>query len=274
VAAGALFLFLPRRSLAALPAFVLGYFALAIHPIHAGPHGMEQAAAGALYEGISGPRDWIDRAVGDEEVVVLYTSLPHRFTVLQNEFFNRSVGRVYTTAGPMEGGLPETPVVVDEAGGEVRVADGRIVRERYAVTDGSIALDGVPVAEDVRLGLTVYRTNGPLISTTRVTGLYSDQWSGPEVEYSRVRCRGGSLTVTVEGDPGLFEEPQTVRAVSGSRRVVTRVPAGELVTFFVPLEPRSGVCSVRFVVSPTRVPGPHDLRELGTHFRAFDYNAP
>ena len=275
ILAAAAFLLVPRRYLLALPAFVLVYFALAIQPIHAGAHGMEQAAAGALYEGISGPRDWIDQSVGGDEVAVLYTGLPHRFTVLQNEFFNRSVARVYTSGGPMDGGLPETPVTVDERTGEVRRSDdGSVVRVRYALTDGSVSLDGEPVALDRRLGLTLYRTSGALISTTRVTGVYNDQWSGPEVGYERKRCRGGTLRVIVEGDPGLSEKPQTVVATGGSRRVVATVPPRELVTLVVPLEPRAGVCSVRFTVSPTKIPGPEDMRELGTHFRAFEYHAP
>ena len=51
-----------------LPAVVLAYFAIVIQPIQAGPHGMEQAAAGALFEGIrTGQRDWIDRAVGGRQ---------------------------------------------------------------------------------------------------------------------------------------------------------------------------------------------------------------
>ena len=274
LAAGAAFLFLPRRWLVALPVAVLAYFALATYPVQRGEHGLEVAAAGSLFQGISGERDWIDRAVGDEDVAVLYTGLPDRFTVLQNEFFNRSVGRVYTTSGPMEGGLPETPVTVDPRTGEVRQPDGSVVRERYVLTDGSAALDGRPVAEDRRLGLQVFRTNGPLVSTTRITGVYPDQWSGPEVEYVRMRCRGGTLRVTLEGDPGLSETPRTVTAVGGARRVVAVVPPHELATMFVPLRPRRGVCRVRFLVAPTVIPGPQDTRELGTHFRAFDYAAP
>ena len=52
IVAAALFLLVPRRYLLALPAVVLAYFVIAIQPIQAGPHGMEQAAAGALFEGI------------------------------------------------------------------------------------------------------------------------------------------------------------------------------------------------------------------------------
>jgi hypothetical protein len=274
LAAGAAFLFLPRRWLVALPVVVLAYFALAAYSVQRGEHGMEVAAAGSLFQGISGERDWIDRAVGDEDVAVLYTGLPDRFTVLQNEFFNRSLGRVYTTSGPMEGGLPETAVAVDPRSGEVRQSDGSVVRERYVLTDGSAALDGRPVAEDRRLGLKVFRTSGPLVSTTRITGVYPDQWSGAEVEYVRMRCRGGTLRVTMEGDPGLSEIPRTVTALGGARRVVATVPPNELATMFVPLRPRRGLCRVRFLVAPTVIPGPQDMRELGTHFRAFDYAAP
>jgi hypothetical protein len=174
----------------------------------------------------------------------------------------------------MDGGLPETAVTVDDATGEIRREDGSAVRERYVLTDGSVGLDGRKVAEDRRLNVAVYRTSGALLSTTRVSGVYPDQWSGPEVEFVQRRCRGGTLRVTLEGDPGLSAEPRTVVAVGGAERVTARVPPDELVTMFVPLRPRQGVCTVRFLVSPTVVPGPHDPRELGTHFREFDYERP
>ncbi len=272
LAAGALFLLVPRRYALVLPAAVLGYFALAIHPIHAGPHGMERAAADALFEGIRVPeRDWIDRAVpAGAEVAALWTGRTHRFTVNQNEFFSGSVGPVYTLGGPMPGGFPETAVTVDEGSGEVRNGDDAIKAE-YAYTDGSVALDGEPVARDERLGLTLYRTNGPLISTTSVEGVYNDQWSGPEVTYRRVRCEGGTLTVALDSDPGLFDEPQTVTATSGGNRAFIRVEPAEATRMTVPLASENGVCTARFTVSPTKVPGNGDDRELGVHFRAFEY---
>lgn len=274
VVAAAAFLLVPRRYALALPAAVLAYFAIAIQPIHAGPHGMEAAAAGALFEGIrTTPRDWIDRAVGDAEVAALWTGKTHRFTVNEVEFFNRSVGPVYTSGGPMDGGLPETDVTVDARTGELRRADGSVVRATYAYTDGSVALDGKPVAGDERLGLTLYRTNGPLISTTRVTGVYNDQWSGPEVSYRRVRCPGGTLTVVLENDPSLFDELQWVEAVSGPHRSLVRVRPGERSTLRVPLAVSDETCTVRFTISPTKMPE-GDPRELGTHFRTFDYRAP
>ena len=276
-AAGLAFLFVPRRWLVALPAAVLAYFALATYPVTRGEHGMEVAAAGALFQGIGGERDWIDRAARDEEVAVLYTGRADRFTVLQNEFFNRSVGPVYTTSGPMDGGLPETAVTVDVATGEVRRAEGGArVRAAYALADSSIDLDGEPVASDPRLPLTLYRVDGPLVSLTSVEGVYNDQWSGPEVTYRRVRCEGGALTVVLESDPGLFDRAQRVEAVvlgTTTSRSVKVSPTGTA-ELTVPLAPLGGVCTVRYEVSPTKVPGGGDTRELGIHFRAFDYDEP
>jgi hypothetical protein len=276
VAAGVAFLFVPRRFALVLPAAVLAYFALAIQPIHAGPHGMERASAEALFEGIRVPRrDWIDRAVpAGAEVAALWTGRTHRFTVNQNEFFSRSVGPVYTLGGPMPGGLPETPVTVDEQSGEIRRDDGSVVRAGYAFTDGSVALDGEPVARDGQLGLTLYRVGGPLISTTSVTGVYNDQWSGPEVTYRRVRCGGGTLRVTLDSDPGLFDAPQLVTATVGARTVRAPVTPQGPTELTIPLTPRAGVCAVRFAITPTKVAGNGDDRELGVHFRAFDYRAP
>ena len=284
VAAAAAFVFLPRRYLLVLPVTVLAYFVLAIQPISAGPHGMEQAARDALFEGIrTGDRDWIDDAVPEgATVAAVWTGKTHHFAVMQPEFFNRSVGPVYTLGGPMPGGLPEIPVSVDEKTGHLVRPNDAIVQADYAITDGSIALDGRPVARDERLGLTLYRTNGPLISLTAVTGVYNDQWSGPEVTYRRVRCRGGTLTVTVESDPGLFDEPQQVEATSSADRGATemsnvawiKLPPGQQGKLRIRLMSEDGVCTVTFTVSPTKVPGSGDTRELGTHFRAFDYEAP
>ena len=280
VIAAAAFLLVPRRYALALPALVLLYFALAIQPIHAGPHGMEQAAAGALFEGIrKGPREWIDEAAGDGPVAVLWTGKTNRFTVLMNEFFNRSLGPVYTLGGPLPGGMPETAVEVDEETGEIRRrSDGSVVEAQYVLTDGTIAIDGDPVATDEALGVTLYDVGGPLVSTTAVTGVDNDLWSGPEVTYRRVRCRGGSLRVTVGSDPGLFFKPQTVRATStggGDGRTVERTfQPYEKMNLRVPLLPDGDVCTVRFEISPTAVPGGGDPRELGVRFLAFEYLKP
>lgn len=271
LAAGLAFLFLPRRWLVALPAAVLAYFALATYPVVIGKHGMEPAARDALFEGIrTGDRDWIDDAVGDAEVSVLWTGLQHHFTAQMNEFFNRSVGPVYTLRGQMPGGLPETPVTVDEETGNLERADGSTVDAAYVLVDGSVDVEGEAVEQDALRGLTLYRVDGPLISTTSVTGVYTDQWSGPEVVYRRVRCSGGTLTVTLDSDPSLFDRPQTVTGSSAGRTSTVRVPPIGAVRLRVDLTSIAGVCTARFEVTPTKRP-PGDDRELGTHFRAFEY---
>jgi len=277
--AAVVFLLLPRRWALALPLAVLLYFALAFRPVTIGAHGLRLASQGAVFTGIRKEhRDWIDRAVPEgSTVAILWTGRPDRFTVNQNEFFNRSVGPIYTLRGPVPGNLPETPVTVDEQG-VLRRSDGSAVREEYVLTDGSVDPEGVPVARDAKLGLTLYRSHGTLISTTTVEGLYDDQWSGPEVTYRRVRCEGGTVTVTLESDPALFDEPQQVEAESRSSRETYKtfaiIPPTKRASLKVRLGSRGGVCTARFTVTPTKVPGGIDSRELGTHFRAFEYRAP
>ena len=270
----AAFLLLPRRYVLALPVAVLLYFAITFPAIQlARPNGLEQASIGALFQGIwAEPRNWIDEAVPDDaEVAMVWTGRTDRFTVNLNEFFSKSVGPIYVTDLGVPGSLPETSVEVDPETGRFDPP----VRARYVVVDGSIAPDGQVLARDDGLGVALWKLDGELISTTSVTGLYpNDTWSGPEVNYRRLRCRGGTLTVTVDSDPSLFDEPQTVVAVSGERRVVAKVSPREAQRIAVRLEPENGVCTARFTVSPTRIPGPGDRRELGAHFRTFDYRAP
>lgn len=274
VAAGVLLL-LPRRWALALPLAVLLYFALAFRPVNLGAHGLRFASEGALFTGIRvEDRDWIDRAVPeDAQVALLWTGRPDRFTVNQNEFFNRSVGPVYTLRGPVPGNLAETPVEIGPDG-IVRTLGGAAVRAEYVLTDGSVDPDGEPVARDRELGLTLSRTSGVLVSTTRITGMYEDQWSGPEVVYRRLRCRGGSLTVILDSDPNLFARPQRIVAVSAGTKIPIKLEPTERRELSVRLRPERSVCTARFTISPTKVPGARDDRRLGVHFRAFVYRAP
>lgn len=272
-------LIVPQPYALALPAIVLAYWVVAFVPIWFGPYpyGVRQASAGALFQGIRGvPRDWIDRAVpARAEVAVLYTGRADRFTVNENEFFNRSVGRVYYTGQPTPGGIGEIRVVVRPRTGEVIDATGRPLRLAYLLSDGSVEPNALPVARDLLLGLTVWRIGGPLVlARTTTSGLYpGDTWSGPAVTWRREHCRGGSLTVTLSGDAQLLPQGSTVTA-PGGRRV--RVVPNEVATLRVPLRARRGACSARFSISPTAVPsrtmpGSTDNRVLGVHFNSFAY---
>ena len=261
-----LFLVVPRRWALALPVLTLVFFAGVHRPISAR---MEYAAEGALAEGMHKQHvDWIDRAVdGRGEVAVLWTGNASRFSVWQNEFFNRSVGRVFDVGRPLEGGLPTTPARLDARTGVLDGApDGPFV-----LTDGSSELVGRVLERDARRNMLLYEVDRPLRQAALVEGLHpSDTWSGPLVRYTRFDCAGGSVAVSLQSDPALYQQPSLVRAVGTG--VSTRVPPdGRAHVLVAPLEPVGGRCVARFRVTPTRVPGPKDPRRLGLHFNSFSY---
>jgi hypothetical protein len=276
LAAGA-FVVVPARYALVLPALVLVYFAVAQKPIE-GKH--RAASVGALFAGITNPhRDWIDRAVGrNAQVAAIWSGNTDRYAIWENEIFNRSVGKVYDLGSTLSGDLPETPLTVDRKTG-LMSANGSPVRSRYLLADSSVSLDGRVVAQDTRKGIFLYRLSGPLRQTSYVTGLYpQDTWSGPTAEYTRLDCRGGSVTVKLQSDPGLFTKPTTVVATVLGRQVA-RVKVAPTATrlLVVPLERHKGTCVATFNVSPTAVPATvtkgenPDPRELGAHFTRFTY---
>jgi hypothetical protein len=156
-------------------------------------------------------------------------------------------------------------------------AAGRPPRVGYAVSYTDIA--GRPVARDPKLGLALYRVDGPLVVLTRVTGLYpNDTWSGRRVTYRRLRCRGGRLAVRLGTDEHLFTTAQLVTAtVAGKIVARIRIAPAEQPTLTVPLRPDAHqTCEVRFAMRQLRVPalvqrGNTDTRRLGAHFFAIDY---
>jgi len=274
------FFLVPVRYAIALPLIVLAYYAAVFHPIWAGSHGVKQASAGAVFQGIRGvPRDWIDAALPDEaRAAVLWTGRADRFTVNQNEFFNRTVGQVYYLQQPTPGGVGETQVRIDPRDGLVRAPGGGPLAVDYLLTDGSVTPDGEVVARDDPLGTTLWRIGGEVVSTTSVRGLYpNDSWSGTTVTWKRRRCRGGALVVSLSSDPSLFAAPQTVQASVGGRRVArVRLSPNKQASLRVPVERGRETCVVMFQVAPTAVPadvlrGSTDRRELGAHFNVFDY---
>ncbi|MBA3376363.1 MAG: glycosyltransferase family 39 protein [Actinobacteria bacterium] len=278
----ALFVLLPRRYALALPLVVLAYYAAVFHPIWAGEHGVKQASAGAVFQGVRGvPRDWIDAALPDDaRAAVLWTGRADRFTINQNEFFNRTVGPVFYLRQPTPGGVGETKVRIDPRDGLFRLPGGEPFAAEYLLTDGSVTPDGEVVERDDLLGTTLWQVGGNVVSTTSIRGLYpNDSWSGETVTWKRRLCRGGELVVSLSSDPSLFAKPQTVEASIGgspSRRAVVQLPPNTQRKLPVTLPLGQETCVVTFRVSPTAVPadvlpGSTDRRELGAHFNAFAY---
>lgn len=275
----AVFLLVPRRAAVAVPLAILVLFAVVSRPVWSGPRGFIQAGAGALFQGIrSTERDWIDRAVpAHDKVVALWTGRADRFTINQNEFFNRRLGQVYYTDAPTPGGINEVRVSRDADGRFTRPGGG-FVEARYALLDGSVTPDGVVVARDDQLGTALWRLTGPLSSRSSVSGLYADgNWSGPIATWRLLRCRPGTLTVVLYSDPTLFTAPQIVTARTTGATASVRLEPDEHATLPIRVTPaRDGTCTVRFAVSPTAVPadvipGSTDERALGVHFGAFAY---
>ncbi len=272
----------PRRVLPALPLLLVGWFAVATASVLNGVHGVHNASVGSLWAGIKNDHpDWIDRAVGPgAEVAAVNTGNIAAYAIWENEFFNRSVGPVYDLQGPLPGGLPSAQAVVDRQTGVLRHPDGSVVRAEYVLSDGSFTPDGDVVAEDEREGVAVYRTGGAVETSTLVSGLYArDTWSGPEVVYRRLHCRGGSVVVTLASDPSLFTRPQTVTArVGGAVVARASLPLEGTRKLRVPLRAdAAGRCAAVFTVSPTAVParvlpGSEDRRVLGAHFLGFAFH--
>jgi dolichyl-phosphate-mannose-protein mannosyltransferase len=280
----AVLVLIPARRAVAVPLVVLALFVVLSQPVWAGPHGVLRAGSGALFTGIRGvDRDWIDRHVpAGDSVAVLWTGRADRFTVNQNEFFNRAVGDVYYTVAPTPGGIGETPVRADPSDGTLRTATGKTIDAPYALLDGSVSPDGDIIARDVQLGISLWRLMGPLSSTTTLTGVYpNDTWSGPTVRWTRRHCRGGELDVGLHSDPNLVGEELTDVLASVGGRPVARiaVPPTGTVSLRVPLTAVDGRCVVDFLVTPTRIPANRiadstDTRRLGVHFDTFVYHRP
>ena len=166
-------LFVPRRFGYVLPVLVLVYFAVSQAAIQS-KH--QEESLQSLFGGIVNPnRDWIDRSVGSSaNVAVVYTGHTDKFTIWENEFFNRSVGPIYATGPSLPGDLAETKVRVSDTTGDLLTPAGRQVHAQYALTDDSLALKGTLVTRDKRKGMDLYRLNGPLRQVARVTGVYAD----------------------------------------------------------------------------------------------------
>jgi glycosyltransferase involved in cell wall biosynthesis len=279
LALAACFLWLPRRYAPVLPVLVAAGFLVTWLPLELWTHSFPRLASSAYAQG-SGKTDksWIDHAVGaNAQVGVVYTG-GNELSVLENEYWNRSIARVYGLGARLPGDMPETQTSVDPATGDLRG-----VTERYVLAPASLKLVGKRIATDPSKQLALYRVSQPARVTTRVTGLYPttpgvEAWSGPRVSWTRSQCTGGTLAVMLSSDAKLFAGETSTVSITGTTTPSTlSIPSTTVdrpVT--LALTPANGVCRVDFAVSPTRVPakvesGNTDTRRLGLHFTPFVY---
>jgi hypothetical protein len=278
LAAGLLFLLLPRRLALVAPAVVLLYLAGANSPVVGK---VRRTSIESRIGGVQTGRDWIDRAVGTTKprVAAIWTGAPGlNFVALwDNEFFNRSVGPVYNLHGPPDG-LPQETIKIDPKDGVARDLSGKVVRAQYVLTDRSLKVAGQTIAKDPGVGMVLYRVGGPIRLVVReLDGVYPDTWSGPAVGYTRYPCVSGTLSVVVEGYAKLQTRPITVVARSAGRVLRVVVPPNDTErTLAIPLRPENKLCKAAFSISPTVVPanvlGGPDKRELGVRFRRVTFH--
>jgi len=287
IALGAVFLWLPRRWAPVLPAIVaLGFLATWI-PLEQWKHGFPQLSRSALAQGIGRPdKSWIDDAVGPKAHVAVLWSGGNELAVWENEFWNRSVDRVFDLGAPMPGDMPSTRVAADQATGVLVGPGGRTIQEPYVLASDTVDLVGKVVARDPAKQLVLTRITPPARITTLVDGLYPttagvSPWSNANPSWTRLQCGGGTLTVTVSSDNQLFKDtPQTI-AVTGTTppRTIRIRPSTDHRPLVFPLTPQHGICHVAFAISPARRPaqwvkGSSDTRLLGLHFDAITYTPP
>jgi hypothetical protein len=262
-AAAALLLLLPRRWAWVLPAVTLAFLLVSSQPVE---DRVRNASVGALFQGITTQRDWIDRTVGaDADVAALWSGRLDWLTIGENEFFNRSVGDVYALRDPLPSGLRQRHVAPNRLTGRLGID------AEYVLVDDTVPLAGEEVARDETKGMRVIRATQPVRVAYVTDGVYDDGWSSERFAYRRFACDGGTLAVRLAQDPNLVSVPQRVTAHTGSRTVSTRVSGSDETPLVVPLTPEDGRCDVRFTVAPSAVPGAGDPRRLGVRVDGFRY---
>ncbi len=281
----AAFLWLPRRYAPVLPAVVAIGFLFTWLPLELWAHGFPQLARSEYAQGI-GVRDasWIDAAAGRNAHVAVLWSGGNDLAVWQNEFWNRSVDRVYGLGASLPGDMPSTRVEVSRSTGILRDAKGKPIDAQYVLTSTSVELVGTKVATDAVKQLVLYRVAQPARTTTQIQGLYPGAyrpWSTAHVTWTRLRCTGGSLLVKVSSDSQLFLNTTQRLRIAGTTPAQTRslVPVNSY-TLVIPLTPARGACRVAFSIAPVRSPSAYprlknpDPRLLGLHFDAIRYLPP
>jgi hypothetical protein len=148
------------------------------------------------------------------------------------------------------------------------------VDAQYVLTDSNVALLGTVVGRDAKRNLVLYRITQPARVTTSITGWYPppDNWTGPHTTWTRAQCTGGTLRLSIYGDPNLFKGVTQHVRISGTTPTRTYVVPGPNAPLHVvvPLTPHGGTCVVRLDPSPVRKPK-GDPRTLGVHALGFAY---
>jgi hypothetical protein len=279
VALGAAFLWLPRRYAPALPVVVAAGFLVTWLPLQLWIHSFPRLSAASYVNGIGAQKSWIDAAVGRDADVTIVWSGGNPFRGWENEFWNRSIRRAYDLGSDtLLAGATEPRATVEKATGILLDPEGRPIRASYVLADRALQIDGTEVASDPNQRMALYRVDGPIRAATSVSGWYQDSWTGPRLEWRRLACKPGTLTIPVHSDAALFAGVTQQIRISGTTTPSTvSLPSTADKTIVVHLVPKSGTCSVVLDVSPTRRPSDvpalnsTDIRRLGVLVGGLQY---
>ena len=274
IAAGLAFVLWPREAHASfvLPASVAGFLILSSYPVVNGLRDYSRSIRDSA--GTLGNRSWIDQRIGsgaDAAYLIGTTPEPalESQVLWQNEFWNRSLRRVFDLNNSGLSGFAETTVgspgrglIVDSAGAKVRAP--------YVVSNLGFQVDGQLIAAHPPLGL--FRTRGPLRLATAIGGIYGDGWMGAYASYSHFSPHSPPGLVTISLSRALWTGPDVpghvriVRITDRGRQVVRRwtIHSGASRTFSVPVS--RGPFAIAVTISPTFSPstyGQPDTRQLG-----------
>lgn len=158
------------------------------------------------------PLDWVDEATGGAPAVYMAQNVRDPTGIWSYEFWNRSIGKVWSLDGSAPGPGPTlTPDLARPDGllGSDPEAD-------YAVEEGTVDLVGQVVAS--RGTVRLVRTGSELRLRSAIAGVFSDGWMGDVSSYSRYQTPGGSpgtIEVSVSRAGGGADLPATVEVLVG-----------------------------------------------------------
>lgn len=140
-----------------------------------------------LHANLAKPVDWVDRATGGEPAVYLGQSIDDANGIWLLEFWNRTVRRVWSMDGTAPGPGPTLSPDLAAPDGTLRPHPGM----RWVVAEDEVKLAARRVGPR-RMGLQLYRLDGPLRLESSTSGIAGDGWMGSEASYTRYAAPGTS----------------------------------------------------------------------------------
>jgi hypothetical protein len=232
---------------------------------------------------------WVDERISGSKAVYLFGATPDYFgeaqILWQTEFWNRSIGTVYTL-GQSDPGLTASPARFDTLSGRIvpqSDSERSAAASRYVVAPTTVRFVGRQIARQG--GLVLHRINPPMRLATHLGGVFPDSWmadfaalthySTPiregrlGVRISRLGWGGpsppGKVTINI-GLLGNLNGTPAISRLTASRSWTVR--SGKEQSFTLPTPKAPYRLEIR--VSPTFSPadyGKPDVRQLGAQIQ-------